>query len=265
MDWSKLQKENPIIQSIGSDWERLCSRTCNEHRYHDYIKGHAGFFLVDGINSFFAISKLKLGSNMETDFAIPVENHSMGLFWELIEIKTPKAAPYSAKGTPSSSLVRAVQQVQDWKDWILDNRSTAMRIFQARRVRMCQNPNFKFTVIIGTRENSEKFLDKRNRFATSQNIEIRSFEYLTERFRRRVFFEQVWLLNGMWDKKHPREQSLLANPFFEAMTDSSWKALLKEPGVTYPHFTSKSYQQLLDYLTPNEPRYKEFIDWESKA
>ncbi len=184
MRWSKLQKKNPIVDSIKKEWINLLATNNTEHAYHAFIKDHAGFFLVDRINSFLSISKLKLGSSLETDFAVPSENHSMGLFWELFEIKTPQASPYNEDGFPSAILSKATQQVRDWKAWLMDNRrGEALKLFQSKGVRVARDPNFSFTIIIGNRENSLRYLDKRNALSIESGIKIRSFEYLTNKVR----------------------------------------------------------------------------------
>ena len=94
MKWDELNKSNPIVKSIKDDLCKLLLEKRKEQEYHDYLKTHASFFLYDDMEDpFFAISKLKLGSDFETDFVIPKENYSMGITWHLIEIKTPNAAP----------------------------------------------------------------------------------------------------------------------------------------------------------------------------
>lgn len=265
MNWSKLQDKNPIMTSILDDWLLLLAQDRKEKDYHLFIKDHSGIFLVDGIRSYLSVSKIKLGSRLETDFAIPYENHSAGLCWELVEIKTPSASPYNSSGNPSAKLTEAIQQIQDWNSWLKDNRNEASKLFQSNGIRATRNPNFEFTIIIGNRENTEKYLSKRNSLADSLGIQIRSFNYLTERLNRRSFLSSVMLGNGDWDNHHHEERFKLANPFYTALTDSSWKKLLSEPGVSSPHFTSNSCTFLLDYLKVNKKRYNEFVEWTNKA
>lgn len=261
MNWCKLQDKNPVIDSVIEEWCSLLKDERKEHDYHAFIKEHSGLLLVDGVNSYLAISKLKLGSRLETDFAIPYEKHSAGLYWELVEIKTPYASPYNANGNPSAKLTEAIQQVQDWKEWLKDNRREACKLFQSNGVRSCREPNFSFTIVIGNRENSEKYLSKRNYLARSLGIEIRSFDYLTARLKKRPFMSSAFLGSGNWDSHHLDERLKLANPFYMALTDSSWKKLLSEPGVSGPHFTASACKYLLEYMKSNKIRYNEFVMW----
>lgn len=261
MEWEKLQLANPVTDSIYTEWTELLCQEVNEHFYHDFIKKHASMFFVDSIDTYFSISKLKLGSDLETDFAVPIDNRSLGLSWNLVELKTPKSVPYNKNGTPSATLTKAVQQVMDWKQWLKTNRTIAGKMFQSRGVRVVNDPNFTFTIIIGSRENSLKYLGKRNDYAKSLNIKIRSFDYLTEQLRRKTFHNYVRLYDGNWDEKHLPERKLLANPFFEALNDTQWKKILLEPGVTFPHFTSTSCEVLLRFLETNNKRLEEFKSW----
>jgi hypothetical protein len=231
---------------------RLLSSNASETECHQFLFHHANLFLIDGQDSYFAISKLKLGSELELDFAIPYEDHSNGLFWELIELKGPGDSPYTRKGTPSSKLTEATQQIRDWKNWIRNSRQEAQRIFSLCNVRTERQPNFCYTIIIGTRENSRKWLDKRNDYSLSTGFNVRSFDYLTSRLEKRAFFKHVYLGNGSWDQEHPYERWALANPFVEAFTDSRWKKLLQEPEACGSHFVSNACDAILKYRTINQ-------------
>lgn len=258
MNWSTLRDTHPLIVDILKSWEELLQGRHQERVYHEFLRAHANLFLVDGVSSFFAISKLKLGSDLETDFAVPYEEGSLGLYWELIEIKTPQAAPFTEAGTPSATLVKATQQIRDWQAWLSKSRAEALRSFALSSIRLTKQPNFRYTIILGTRENTAKFIDKRNQYAEANDIRVRSFDYLTDRLRQRVYFDKAYVGNGGWDSENPQLCAALANPFVEALTDSRWKALLKEPNATGPHFVSKACASLLRVWTPNQPLISRF-------
>ncbi|MDD5153872.1 MAG: DUF4263 domain-containing protein [Desulfovibrionales bacterium] len=231
-----------------------------EKIYHDFLKRHANLFLVDGLDSYFAISKLKLGSELEIDFGIPYEDHSRGLFWELIEIKRPQTAPYTEAGVPSAKLTEATQQIRDWKRWIRTSRSEARKLFSLWSVRSVRQPNFRYTIVIGTRKNSEKWLNERNQYAEENGVRVRSFDYLTDRVKQRVYRDKAFVGSGNWDEKHPELCVELANPFIEAFTDSQWKRLLREPDVCGPHFIANSCKKLLAHWRPNAELLSTFND-----
>lgn len=251
MNWSTLSDTHPLIVDVLQSWEVLLQGRHQERVYHEFLRAHANLFLVDGVSSFFAISKLKLGSDLETDFAVPYEEGSLGFHWELIEIKTPQAAPFTEAGTPSGTLVKATQQIRDWQAWLRRSRSEALRSFALSSIRPSDQPNFRYTIILGTRENTAKFLEKRNQYAEENGIRVRTFDYLTDRLRRRVYFDKAYVGDGCWDSENPHLCAELANPFVEALSDSRWKMLLKEPTATNPHFVSRACASLLRVWIPN--------------
>lgn len=258
MEWSKLSDSHPVIADIIGKWQQLLNEEHTEKVYHDFLKKHANLFLVDGLGSYFAISKLKLGSGFELDFAIPYNDRSLGLTWELIEIKRPQAAPYTNNGLPSAKLTEATQQVRNWMDWIKTSRAEALRLFSLAKARTIRQPNFRYTIIIGTRNNSEKWLAERNQYAEENRVHVRSFDYLTDRLKRRAYRDKAFLADGPWDSNNPDLCNALANPFIEAFTDSQWKRLLREPDVTFPHFFSTSCKSILAHWTPNEKLVRNF-------
>lgn len=251
MNWSKLNVSHPLISNVINQWQLLLNENYPESIYHNYLKKHANLFLVDSINSYFAISKLKLGSEFELDFAIPYENYSHGLTWELIEIESPHTAPYTKGGLPSARLTEATQQIRNWKSWLQTSRSEAKKLFSLWCIRTERQPNFNYTIIIGTRKNSEKWLQERNQYSQESGINIRSFDYLTDCVKRRLYLDQVFLGSGTWDEENPDLRSKLANPFIEAFTDSQWKKFLREPDVHGPHFIANSCKTLISHWTVN--------------
>lgn len=254
IDWSKLGfgTRHPLIAGIESEWQTLLSEQAREQQCHEFLRKHGSLFLANSLNTYITISKLKLGSSLELDFAVPRENHSAGLYWELIELKGPGDSPYNKSGKPSARLVEASEQIRDWKRWLVESRGEAQRLFSLWSVRTQRQPNFHYTIIIGTRANSEHWLDKRNNFATENGINVRSYDYLSDRLRRRVFLDRVMLCDGHWDSENPELGNALANPFVQAFSDSEWKRLLSMPKVGGPHFFARSCRQILETWKPNE-------------
>jgi len=246
MNWKLLDSSSEIITGIINKWQRLIDMHAKELDYHDFIKRHANLFLVDGLDSHFVISKLKLGSDYELDFAVPYDEGSRGLTWELIEIEKPQDVPYTKSGAPSMFLNRATQQIRDWKRWIQSNRSLAMRMFSTLGVRVSRLPNFTFTVIIGTRENSQRWLQERNQYADENCIQIRSYDYLTDRLKKRMYFDRTFIASAEWEQVDERLTEKLANPFLMAFTDSEWKDLINELGPHGSHFTAAACKLLVE-------------------
>lgn len=252
MNWSLLDSNRELIDELFYQWVDLIQQNAHERVYHDFLREHANLFLLRSRYSYLVISKLKLGSDYEVDFAVPEEAHSVGLIWNLIEIEKPQDAPYTQDGNPSAALSRATQQIRDWKLWLREHNSLARRLFSVLGVRSERAPNFKFTIIIGTRENSAKWLDKRNQYAMENGIEIRSFDYLGDVLRERRFRNKAHLGSGNWENENPELSSRLVNPFMMALGDSDWKKLLYEPHASSPHFYASAAMYLDFYWQENK-------------
>ena len=228
-EWSKLNDSaRPVIESIASQWkELLCQEECEE-KYHQFLADHAGLFFCDNYKRLVCISKLRLGADYKIDFAVAEENYSYGLCWELIEIESPHVPPYTKAGISSARLSCAIQQIQDWKRWLIDNRRDASKIFPARGIRTQKDPNFRFTIIIGNRENTDKWLEKRNQLAEELNIAIRSYDYLTDTLMSRCFLDRSALGSSEESDLWEWDQNHLVNPFSVAFPDRAWRKFLEQ-------------------------------------
>lgn len=257
--WSILEDDGSnIIDNIYKKWEDLLSENNQEEVYHDFIANHAGFLLCDSFSRLIAISKLRLGADYAIDFAVARENYSRGLYWEIIEIETPATSPFIKRGSPSSRLTTAIQQIHDWKRWLIDNRREAERLFPANGLRAERKPNFKFTIIIGNRKNSEIWLHKRNQLSDELKIEIRSFDYLGDIFKNRVYRNHVYLGSAESKKLNDHQTNQLANPFFKAYTEKGWRLLLRDSKIGGSHFVPRAIEQILVYRQYNEDLLLQF-------
>ncbi len=256
--WSVLEtKCSSILHGVLNKWEKLLNAREKEEIYQDFIARHAGLFLCDGERHLISISKLRLGADYVIDFAVAEENFSHGLYWELIEIKTPTTSPFTKKGQPVARLTGAIQQIHDWKRWILDHRREAERLFPGNGMRTERKPNFKFTIIIGSRDNSEAWLDKRNQLSDELRIDIRSFEYLTELFRMNSYHDRAYIFSTEAKRLNDWQMNQLANPFCKAYTDYRWRQVLRKT-IGGSHFVSQSAEALLSYREHNHDLLSEF-------
>lgn len=89
--WSSLNNSLFIKRTIES-WENLLRGDYPEQIYHDFIKEHAGLFFSYSKDSVFTVvSKLKLASELETDFVVVKDGYSNGTIYEFIEIEKPSS------------------------------------------------------------------------------------------------------------------------------------------------------------------------------
>ena len=177
--WPHLQSKagRPVLEAIQSAWEQLINKDdAKEVEYQEFLRQHAGFFFGKRAEMVLVLSKIRLGSQYETDFVVCTDNRSQGLSYNFIELEVPHTGPYTKEGNPHTRLTHAIQQVEDWRLWIEANREEAKRLFPSPGFIDRDVPNFEFIVVIGTRENSERWLHKRNAWAQRQNLQIRSFD-----------------------------------------------------------------------------------------
>ncbi len=227
-NWEILnRRRNRIMADIMDNWIRLLAdRTRNESAYQDFLAQHPAFFFNDtSLHSPLVISKMQLGSQFETDFVVPHDRASLGLTYELIEIESPHTAPYTKKGVPSARLSAAMQQIHNWMLWISKRPGTMRDLLPGACLH--DDPAFVHTVVIGTRENSRMWLDRRNQLSMLTNIRIRSFDWFTDRLKKRLFTNLGSQSQAELQDVDPAVANELANPFYIALSHSEWTRLVR--------------------------------------
>ncbi|NTU50654.1 MAG: DUF4263 domain-containing protein, partial [Desulfobulbaceae bacterium] len=243
--WNKLVR-SPILQEIKKEWVALLDdKKGKEKDYHSFIQKHPALFLC-GYESYLAISKLKLGSDYETDFVVVKDGYSGGTIYELIEIEIPHTSLFDNKGVPTSKFNSALQQVRDWKRWLMDNRGIFKNVLPTTSTRILRNSKIRFKIIIGRRTDNQEHIEKRSQIEELENIEIISFDRLTDVFEQRITFERMaWTQANVESFK----RNELANPFHVCVTDSEWRKICRKGGS---HVYSNLIEEILEVRTYNE-------------
>jgi len=124
---------------------------------------------------------------------------------------------------------------RSWRQWLDEHSSEARRLFPSYRHVFNLSASFDFEIIIGTRQNSEPWLDRRRILSESLGISIRSFDSITPRFTQTMGFEAF---SSIGDEKdfdlNIRNQ--LACPFIQALTDADWREMVRESQRSGSHF-----------------------------
>lgn len=246
MHWHSIIETRDFKKNIAEEWNALLDKNQTERHYHRFLIDNAGLFLGNE-NCYLVISKLKLGSDFETDFVTLTDGFSNGNKFELIEIKRPGVELFTGKGTVSVEFNQAIQQIRNWKRWLIDNRTWFKNYLPTINTRVISSSQLKFKIIIGRRLSSPFEIEKRNQIADEIGAEIRSFDYLTDRFNRREFYQTAWLETG----KEIYEE-LLANPFYKAFSDSEWKQFCNSEQISGSHFYSHHCEKIIDYRKYND-------------
>lgn len=245
-DWSILDKDRTLINNVTNEWtELLNNKALKEEDYHQYLARHAGLFFSFGVNRLVVISKLRFGADYVADFVVPFDNGSYGFGYNIIELESPHANIYTSKGNPSARLTAAIQQILNWKSWVESNRTEAQKLFPSVQFKVYNNPNIIYTVVIGTRENSAQYLDKRDILTRQTDIKIRSFDSFTDKIKQRPFFTYTCLCSAQENNLAVDVRVQLANPFFSAYSDSDWRHIVKSRDFRYSHMVAQNADLLL--------------------
>jgi hypothetical protein len=118
--------EREIARAIRH-YRRLLDRSAPEEQVQEFLEEHLYFWngLIRGDTPCPLYAKVRLGSEFVADFAY-FEATSDGPEWFLIEIERPGVGPLFLKnGDPSSKLMHAIHQVENWQEWVARNLSYA--------------------------------------------------------------------------------------------------------------------------------------------
>lgn len=227
-EWGVLRKEaRPVLDNIVARWEKLIHRNeMREQAVHRFLETHAHLFFHGQIGFATVISKLRFGADYISDFVVIYDNWSAGILYHLVEIERPDVAPFTKEGIASARLSRAIQQILSWKTWLSEHPTEAQKLFPSSLPRMEGRPAFTYEIIIGNRENSEQWLERRNVLAGSLDISIRSFDSLTSRVKNRLRFDDFSTVGDEQLHYQLWERNILSCPFFRALSDKQWRELL---------------------------------------
>jgi hypothetical protein len=255
-NWTLLTKDKAgILNLVLSKWEDLLNQELNENIYHEYLKENTGFFFSD-FNCYLTISKLKLGAELETDFINIRDERSNGIVYEFIEIEKPSSRLFNKNGSPAKDFNNAIQQIRDWKRFLIDNKSWLRKFLPSQTTRVLNNAGVEFTIIIGRRTENQTEIEKRNQIASEMGIKIRSFDYLTDLIKKREFFPFACLDSG----KGNYFENQIENPFYMAIKDSKWKEFCLQK-FNWTHFYKNNCEQILEMREYNDlyEKWKEIV------
>jgi len=239
-NWISLEEKNSeIMSSLILRWEDMLNSNLRELEYHKFINDHAGFFFGN-YNCYLTISKLKLGSDYETDFVNVIDQRSNGIIYEFIEIEKPSSRLFSSNGIPAKDFNNAIQQIRDWKRYLIENKAWFRKYLPSQTTRIINNAGVTFTLIIGKRTDNPLEIEKRNQIADELRINIRSFDYLTDLLKRRKFFNQACLdtEKGNWIENQ------IESPFYKAINDSQWRNFCSKK-FNWTHFYKNNCEEII--------------------
>lgn len=252
-NWISLEEEDSaIISSLVQQWRNMLNLNLKENDYHQFIHDHAGFFFGND-NCYLTVSKLKLGCDYETDFVNVIDQRSNGIIYEFIEIEKPSSKLFTSNGVPAKDLSSAVQQIRDWKRFLIENKTWFRKYLPSQTTRVINNAGIKFTIIIGRRTDNSLEIEKRNQIADELRVNIRSFDHLTDLLMRRRFFNEACLdtEKGLW------MENQIENPFYKAICDSKWRDFCSSR-FNWTHFYKNNCDKIIELRDYNKLMFEFF-------
>lgn len=249
--WSRLRAAD--MDGIRRAWTSLLAKPAvREESIHAFLTKHAQLAFWDELGFATVISKVRLGADLVTDFVAVYDNWSNGIRYKLIEIERPSTAPFTKEGIPSSGLSRALQQVLSWRQWLEEHASEARRLFPSYFHHFDSRPVFIYEIIVGNRENSEKWLDRRRILSNRWVSASVPFESFTPRLTRDFTFQDFSEIGDEQLHYDLESRNRLACPFTRALTDPNWREMLREGRRGSAHFMHTYGMYLLKYRRENE-------------
>lgn len=247
LDWAKFS-QSPLHQKIISSWEAMLEDdSLKERDYHRYLFLNPAIFLTTH-SSYLVASKVKIGAEYETDFVIANEGYSDGTQYTLIEIESPHSKLFDASGKPAAGLNAAIQQIRDWRRLLIEDRALFKRIFPTTSTRVIRNSKLRFKIVIGRRSSNAEHLEKRRQISEIENIEIISFDRLTDFAKRKIYFPKFSMIFNQTDDVPSQSLNELVSPFFQCVTDSEWRAICKNGNF---HFYRHVIDKIIEYRKYN--------------
>lgn len=256
-EWSKLQNdENPAHRDILNRWEVLVHKEgVREQALHRFLEAHAHLFFRNTWNFGTVVSKLRFGADFVSDFVVVYDQRSEGIHYVLVEIERADSAPFTKEGHASARLSRAIQQVLSWKTWLTEHPAESAKLFPSL-LRRVDRPVFRYEIVIGTRANTDDWVERRNMLAESLGISIRSFDSFSDRLKQPSRFRDMSDIHDEAQVFSDEQRNRLACPFFPALSDGQWRELLgKRPAES--SFICKFGAELLR-LRKESPLAKRF-------
>jgi hypothetical protein len=127
--WGRSRRLEPAGDEIA-EYLQLLDEGAPEEKVQQFLEEHlsfwSGFMRDDTPCPLYA--KVQLGSEYEVDFAF-FDPSSDGPEWFLVEIERPGVGPMFLKnGDPSSKLMHAIHQVENWQEWVAANLPYAQQL-----------------------------------------------------------------------------------------------------------------------------------------
>lgn len=165
----------PTVDAIRELEDLLEGGESKEGPFQDLVERHPQLLasLVVGNWGTYIIPQQRLGAEHVTDFLVLGVN-SLGPQWLAVELEAPRHELLTQKGALRSEVQHAVNQIQDWRDWLTANVSYAQGALHLHGL----TNSVPGLVIIGRDEPRASRQPARSRVAEQQDIQIHSWDWV---------------------------------------------------------------------------------------
>lgn len=171
----RITEHAPTTEAVRELEELLESGEGNEGPFQKLIERHPQLLasLVVGNWGTYVIPQKRLGAEYVTDFLVLGVN-SLGPQWVAVELEAPRHELLTKAGDLRSSVLHAMTQINDWRDWLTTNVAYAQTELHLHGLTN-QVPGL---VVIGRDELRINRNAARSRVAEQQNIQVHSWDWV---------------------------------------------------------------------------------------
>jgi hypothetical protein len=174
--WDELTREEV------ADFQTALGTAREERDLQSFLEKHPRLLiqqLTTGRRSW-VIPKKRLGSEHETDFVI-AQRASDGYVWTAVELESPRVKMFNKNGDQSAALTHALRQVDDWREWLSQNRDYAARPRERSGLGLTDiHSDLEGMVIIGRDADFDRRATaaRRRRLERAHRVKIETYDWL---------------------------------------------------------------------------------------
>jgi len=172
-----------ITKKEAASMQELLDTNPDEGAMHLFLENNSKILVqaLAGGHGRYQLSKKRLGAEFVPDFLI-AEGSSIGIEWYAVELESPRCKLHKKDGNPAQALHTAINQIRDWRQWLLDNLDYARRPKDQNGLGLvgidCRVPGI---IIIGRRhEYPDRFNNFRRQVKDRERILIHSYDWLVD-------------------------------------------------------------------------------------
>jgi hypothetical protein len=193
-DWLErfmVHRPHPI-GNLVEQFEQTINNAQREEDLQDFLTSNPFILSEQFPHGTHVVPKFRFGGKYVSDFLIS-EITSGGTFWILVELEPANIPLVTKEGNLSQRVRGGVQQVRDWRDWLMSNRDHAIRPVEQDGLGLGDIQGIWGWVVVGRRSTvTPRFNQLRRQLAEGSNIEIMTYDRLLEWFKKRADHWKAW-------------------------------------------------------------------------